>query len=54
MILKDDIYMVIKVINSKKCFVLGNKIIIIVVLNCYYLCNYYCKEFECVCLFIGI
>lgn len=24
MILKDDIYMVIKVINSKKCFVFGN------------------------------
>lgn len=25
MILKDDTYMVIKVINTKKCFVLGNK-----------------------------
>lgn len=25
MILKDDTYMVIKVINSKTCFVLGNK-----------------------------
>lgn len=25
MILKDDTYMVIKVINTKKCFLLGNK-----------------------------
>lgn len=52
MILKDDTYMVIKVINSKKCFVLGNKTTITAVLNCYHLCNHHCKEFERACLFI--
>lgn len=54
MILKDDTYMVIKVINSKKCFVLGNKTTITAVFNCYHLCNHHCKEFERVCLFTGI
>lgn len=52
MILKDDTYMVIKVINSKKCFVLGNKTTITAVLN--HLCNHHCKEFERACLFTGI